>query len=266
MPLTKLKKTKKKNTRETQSQPTVSRHVPINNDANFPKFVAVDIVANVILALAFLLLSVTLLRLTNKPSVLVERTGGESFQAEQKDPNYRSPEAIQHFTELTLRGLFTWHRVAATASGLQKEEGYIRGKTKIPAKMAAAEFGLDIFDGFRSGFMAKLTEDFSKYERAVYSGAFSQIMDIDHISAPVPIEGGGWKVDVIAHQIITTQSGRPQEVPYNQTIFIRSDHRDKLPEAKNQFEAARNEIRGYGLLIYAMRDLEQRDVTPEVLR
>ncbi|PZD70580.1 hypothetical protein C1752_10587 [Acaryochloris thomasi RCC1774] len=246
---------------EESSEPL--RKSPATRQGNFHKFVAAALGLQIFTALGVLLLGMGYLRLSSRPPVLVERANGESFQAEQQDPDYRDSKAIQEFVETMYGSLYNWSKVTTTKGGFKAETGYQRGKVNIPLRMAAAEFGLSPEGDFRAGVLDKLAKSYGRYARSVQAGDFSQLINIREVSDPMPLEDGGWKVSIVSDLIITSRTARPENIPLNQTVYISPDHRDKLPDPTNEFEAHRNEIRAYGLLIYAIRDIEVDDPTAE---
>lgn len=235
----------------------------VNNRGNFHKFVAISLGLQIFTTFFVLLLGIGYLRLSSRPPVLVERINGEAFQADQRDPDYRHPKAIQHYVETLYSNLYNWTNVTNSDKGLKAEVGYQRGKSSIPVRMAAAEFGLAPEDGFRAGVIGELADSYSKYERQIQAGHFSQLINIREISEPQPLEDGGWKVSIVSDLVITSRNAAPETIPLNQTVYLRPDHRDQLPESTTEYEAHRNTIRAYGLLVYAIRDIEVDDPTIE---
>lgn len=258
------KKGKERGIKSLPSSQTVQRKTlsstsaPRSNDALLPKLVLVCMGSQVILTFLLLILAFSLAKLSGRRPILAERASGEMMQMEYKDPNYRSPAAIKKFTENMVTGLYNW---TVVTSDFKKDEGIKRGKVTVPSGVAAAEYGLDITDGFRSGMMTEILDEFTDYEKQVFSSQFSQIVDIGTITEPVPVEGGGWKVDVIANFVVTHRS-LTEYFPFNRTFYIRPDYVDKLPSPTNHFENVRNEIRESGMTIYAMPELENPDIAP----
>lgn len=234
-----------------------------NNRGNFHKFVALSLGLQIFTAFFVLLLGIGYLRLSSRPPVLVERTNGDAFQADQRDPDYRDPKAIQSYVETLYSNLYNWAPVTNSDKGLKAEVGYQRGKTMIPVRMAAAEFGLSPEDDFRAGVINELANDYSKYERQIKAGHFSQLINIREISEPQPLKDGGWKVSIVSDLVIASRNAAPENIPLEQTVYLRPDHRDHLPDPTTEYEAHRNTIRAYGLLVYAIRDIEVDDPTIE---
>lgn len=253
---------KKKKTTKVVSASTI---LPQKREAVFPRFVLISLGMGVINTVGLLFLSVSLMRLTNRPPAIVQQADGTSYQAEQNSPDYRSNKAIISFVELELKSLFTWTPVVASSGGaFEPDEGVKRGDVLLPTGLAAAELGLSLDANFRQGTIDSISESFKKIERQVFSGEMTQHIDIVDITDPQPLEKAGeWKLNVIANQILTTKGGKAEYIEFNRTVYVRSEYRDRLPPAQTRFDELRNEIRGYGLSIIAMREIERTDYTDE---
>jgi hypothetical protein len=244
---------------------SASTILPQKREALFPRFVLISLGLGAVNTLGLLFLSVSLMRLTFRPPAIVQQTDGTSYQAEQQSPDYRSNKAIVSFVELELKSLFTWTPVVASSGGaFEPDEGVKRGDVLLPTGLAAAELGLSLDANFRQGTIDSIAESFKKIERQVFSGEITQHIDIVDITDPQPLDKPSeWKVNVIANQILTTKGGKAEYIPFNRTVFVRSEYRDRLPPAQTRFDELRNEIRGYGLTVIAMREIERPDYTEE---
>jgi hypothetical protein len=206
-------------------------------------------------------------KLARKPSpTLVELVDGRSIQVGAEASLYRSPQSVQYFVSQIATMLFSSSGMLADDStvskssfkpaldpGIELKGNNFRGKRKVTTSAWEASFALS--EDFRSTFLPELAQITPV---GVFSGTTQTVLVINHLSEPLPIEAGVWKLKMIANLYLFTGGDRiGKAVPVNKDIYVRAVYVTPQPllESATEIQRAVYNARASGLEIYRFGDL-----------
>jgi hypothetical protein len=199
-----------------------------------------------------------------EPPSLVQLADGNTVNVKGVDSKERTSEVIKTFVSNTLVKMFNWNglleSVDETGVITKKPDPGVqiklkKGVGKIPTRAWQAAFALSEKEDFRAKFIQKLAE-------ITPSNSLSGRMQISllptHISEPVKIGEGRWKVNVIATLLTfdTKESNQGSGIAFNKTIIVQAVTPLKVPVDSTEINNAIYLARSSGLEITEITDLD----------
>ncbi len=209
-------------------------------------------------------LSVSFFKLSGKPSpTLVQLGTGESIAVAPLGSKDRTSDVIKKFTIDSLSLLMTWTGTVEQGGQTVKDKGV---EIQSPTSTRRAKITTPAYQG---GFT--LSEDFRKEflltignltPSSVFAGTTQVAFVPLNVSQPVKIEEGKWRIDVVANLNVVSQNDLlGTTIPFNKEVFVRAVEAPQYKANADGIVAVVQRVRSSGLEIYAMRDLENKQVT-----
>ena len=204
------------------------------------------------------------------PPVLVQTQSGDSLVVKDIPASSRDSKAISKFTGEVLTMMLSWsgYLPAETIEESTKPrldrgitvEGE-NSKYVLPTSSWEASFAFE--PEFRAEFLPKLAQFVPK---AIFNGQAQTFYVPQFVGEPVSVGQGKWKLDVIGSIHVIGQNHQLKDsIPFNRTVYVRAItpmFKRGLPEASSHNQLAHKvlQIRSAALEIYAITDLEQKEI------
>lgn len=196
---------------------------------------------------------------------LVQLQDGQAIRVGAMAAQERAPETIRRFVNDTLVLMFNWSGSlpATTAEQAQQPQAdpglpveVERGQRQVATASWQASFAFS--EDFRPAFLKRVAE---LTPPGVFSGTTQVVMVVNHVSDPVAVGEGRWRVTVVAHLYVFDDTNALGEaIPFNREVFVEAVTAPAIPEGDTSLEQAIYQIRQAGLQIYAIRELEREDL------
>lgn len=199
-----------------------------------------------------------------EPPSLVQLADGNTVNVKGADSKERTPEVIKTFVSNTLVKMFNWNGLLESVD----EAGEItkkpdpgvqiklkKGTGRIPTKSWQAAFALSEHEDFRVKFLQKLAEITPP---DALSGRVQISLLPTHVSEPIKIGEGKWKVNVVATLLTfnTKGSNEGSGIAFNKTITVKAVTPLKFPADSTEINKAIYLARSSGLEITEITDLD----------
>lgn len=245
-------------TKSRKPKPSYSTLVP-QHRGRLLIFLIVSLSLHVLSLLILFFLSLGLWRSATRPvPTLVQVPTGETLQVKGASSTYRESQVIQDFVGQMATLLFTWSNQfevidEAGESLIESDSGVELGEVVVPSSVFDAGFALE--ESFRVSFLKKIAP---LIPQGVWEGNRSTFLKIRHLSEPLALEPGKWKVEVVA-DLLVFSAAHPEglSTPFNKEFFIQAIQTPPLiPEIETPLTARIYEIRASQLEIYQIKSLE----------
>jgi hypothetical protein len=192
---------------------------------------------------------------------LVQLSDGQAIKVKAIGSTERSLEVVQNFTTDSLIMLMSWTNEVPAIKGQAKatDQGFMV-KTKTGEKLITlgtfqASF---VFSDKLRDELVKILAEMTPPD--VFKGTVKTALKFQHVTVPVSIEQGKWRVNVIG-TLLQYQTGRGDtiKIPFNKEIIVQSIDTPSIPAGgkfSNELEAVVYNIRQAGLEITSMKDME----------
>lgn len=227
-------------------------------------FVILSLVFQIISTLGIGFLGISFFKLSVKPSpTLVQLGTGESIPVAPLGSKDRTPDVIKKFTADSLSLLMTWTGNVAQGGQNVPDKGVeIQSPTdtrRVKITTPSYQGGFTLSEDFRKDFLLGLG-------KLIPSGVFQGTTQVAFvplsISQPVKIEDGKWRIDVVANLNVVSQNDLlGTTIPFNKEVFVRAVEAPQYKANVDGIIAVVQRVRSSGLEIYAMRDLQNKQVT-----
>ncbi len=254
------------------SAKSASRVTRLKVDKGGKNFIALFALISVGFSGLTLLLQIVVLgsviSIAKKPAPsLVQLNDGQSIAVNAIGSNDRSLKTVQSFTTDALSMLMSWTNELPVVKGEASilDQGSLvktkDGDKRITTSTFQTSFLLS--DDLRDE-VVKILADMTPAD--VFKGDVKTTLKMQHVTMPVQIDSGKWKVDIVA-TLIQYRRGRGDtiQVPFNKEIIVRAVDTPPLPKdgkIANEIDAVVNSIRRAGLEITSMKDIEAKDAAP----
>ncbi|MDY7015501.1 MAG: hypothetical protein SVX43_18280 [Cyanobacteriota bacterium] len=200
-------------------------------------------------------------RLANQPPpALVQTESGEAFPVAAVGNLERTPETIETFVLESLMLLFTWSGTLPATEGagvggtsdLPDEGVEVDGGQRVATTAAVASYALS--SDFREEMLVRLAE---MTPAGVFSGGTQVFFEPLHLSEPVRLGEGEWKVVVVGNLIVVQDRRNLEDrIAFNKEIFVRAVVPPSVWEGSSPLAREISSVRAAGLEIFEMRDFE----------
>jgi hypothetical protein len=206
----------------------------------------ISLLFSALVNLGFVYLS---LQLGTREKIFVTRQG-ETEIAEEKDPHYRTTEAI----ESTVSDfLYLTHEWQSQTPGSDKDPGVqLVGEQnkyfKVPTKAYTASYLLEV--GFRKQFLEQLSKSIPS---TFYQGNLSSTLKIYFIGNTERIDENLYRVQVVMTRTEVGENAEKQEKEFNQIIYLQATEPYRLVLGNAEpslFRKQLNQLLKNGLIIY----------------
>ena len=186
--------------------------------------------------------------LTKQEKIYVEQLDGQTTVAKSEDRDFRSSEAIRNTVANWLALSFEWD--SRIPNSKEQDPGFVLpDSSKVPTKVYAASYLLDVENSFRREFLTKMSEIIPS---AVYSGKLTSNLLIYEISEPVRIASDKYKVSVVATRTDISTTGERGQIDFNRIITLRTIEPYRLvlgTDEPSAFRKQLNKLLESGLII-----------------
>jgi hypothetical protein len=192
---------------------------------------------------------------------LVQLNNGQAIRVKAIGNKERSLDVVQSFTTESLIMLMSWTNELPVTKGEAKslDQGFAvatkAGEQKITISAFQASF---VFGDNLRDELVKILAEMTPPD--VFKGTIRTTLKFQHVTIPVPLEEGKWRIRVIG-TLLKYQPGRGDttKIPFNKEIIVQAIDTPALPASgkfSNELEAVVYNIRQAGLEIVAMKDIE----------
>jgi hypothetical protein len=192
---------------------------------------------------------------------LVQLNNGQAIRVKAIGSKERSLDIVQNFTTESLIMLMSWTNELPVTKGEAKalDQGFAvatkAGEQKITIGAFQASF---VFSDTLRNELVKIVAEMTPPD--VFTGAIRTTLKFQHVTIPVPLEEGKWRIRVIG-TLLKYQPGRGDttQIPFNKEIIVQAVDTPALPASgkfANELEAVVYNIRQAGLEIISMKDIE----------
>jgi hypothetical protein len=248
-----------------------SRVTRLQTEKGSKNIMAICTLISIVLSGLTLLLQVLLvggvITIARKPSPsLVQLADGRAIKVQALGSQERSTDVIQRFVTDSLIMLMGMSNELPNTDGGQKtiDPGAIvktkQGERRITTSAFQASFTFS--DDLRAE-LVKILADMTPAE--VFEGKVKTTLKFQHVTVPVALGNGKWKINVVATLIQYQRgSGETIKIPFNKELTVQTIDTPALPQGgkfSNEIEAVVYSIRQAGLEITSMKDLDSDDAT-----
>ncbi|MBD0303599.1 MAG: hypothetical protein ICV85_15945, partial [Tolypothrix sp. T3-bin4] len=170
------------------------------------------------------------------PQSLVQLADGRAITVDPKQNLERDPETIRRFVGETMTLMLTW-----------SQQQQPKRVWEVSSELIANEL------------QPKLQSEISPTENL--SRGTENVLVIERISQPTKIENGKWKVEMLANQIIFTNSDRlGKSTPFNKQILVRAidEQAASLPNSPLPLNLAAYRLGEARLKIYNICEIQEK--------
>jgi hypothetical protein len=225
----------------------------------FPRYILISLVLQGLgITIAVLtLLSIIFLALRPTPS-LIQLADGTPISVKPFSSQYRSPENLKRFATVVAQGLFNWSPKVSQVdefgqSKLVADSGkYIdseKRQLRVPTSVWKAAYWLK--SDFRKPFLARIAE---LIPSVIWQGG-ETYLQIRHVSDPIELSPGNWKVAVIADMVWSDPKITPLEV--NKVYYISLSQPSIPAEEGSEFQQTVDEVMRWGLVVDEIKDFKE---------
>ncbi|MBW4610724.1 MAG: hypothetical protein KME22_26800 [Hassallia sp. WJT32-NPBG1] len=173
------------------------------------------------------------------PQSLVQLADGRAITVDPKQNLERDPETIRRFVGETMTLMLTW-----------SQQQQPKRVWEVSSELIANEL------------QPKLQSEISPTENL--SRGTENVLVIERISQPTKIENGKWKVEMLANQIIFTNSDRlGKSISFNKQILVRAidEQAASLPNSPLPLNLAAYRLGEARLKIYNICEIQDKKCT-----
>lgn len=207
-------------------------------------------IAFILLSFAFLQVSLSNKKLSQKKVTFVQLEDGSAEKIEEKNENYRSDETIKNFVSNWLSLTFSWN---GKISGTQAKDPGIKlnNKSKVPLNSWAASLAMEAT--FGKTFLEELTKIIPD---GVFSGKIESAIYVEYFSQPRQISTNTWEIDVISTRILLDNYQGEERINFNKTFTLKAVEVPiySLENDANKVEKVIAKMRNSGLEIQSITD------------
>ena len=186
--------------------------------------------------------------LIKQDKIYVEQLDGQTTVAKSEDRDFRSSEAIRNTVANWLALSFEWD--SRIPNSQEQDPGFVLPDgSKVPTKVYAASYLLDVENSFRREFLTKMSEIIPS---AVYSGKLTSNLLIYEIGEPIRIAPDKYKVSVVATRTDISATGEREQTDFNRKIILRTVEPYRLvlgTDEPSAFRKQLNQLLESGLII-----------------
>ncbi|MGL5938847.1 MAG: hypothetical protein ACRC2S_00440 [Waterburya sp.] len=212
----------------------------------------ISILISTVINLGFIYLA---LQLGTREKIFVTRQG-ETEIAEEKDPHYRTEQAIKETVSDFLYLTHEWH--SEIPGSYAKDPGVqLKGEQnkyfRVPTTTYTASYLLEV--GFRKKFLEELSQSIPS---TFYHGKFSSHVKIYFIGNTERIDNNLYRVEVVMTRTDIDANAELEEIEIHQIIYLQATEPYRLVlgnQEPSMFRKQLNKLLKNGLIIYKISPL-----------